>query len=108
MNELFTQMMKGNGLQAATTIIASLRNELTDHLKSEEAVMARMGYPSLAQHRQDHEAFGNRFHQLEQTMRPGDVTSTTAILEFVADWVSKHIMQHDRLMADFMKKHNAA
>ena len=107
-NDLFTKMMKGEGASAAKSLIAALGSTMLNHLKEEEALMSRLRYPGLDSHRQDHQAFGQRFNLLHQSVRSNDTSSAVAVMEFTADWVCKHILQHDKAFADFMKTHKTA
>ena len=102
-NDLFTQMMRGSGLGAAKNAIATLEAKLKDHLRQEEDLMGRLNYPNLSTHRQDHVDFGKRFSQLQSNMGADDVNAAAAVMEFTADWVTKHILIHDQKLADFVK-----
>ena len=106
-NTLFSQMMKGEGERAVSATVAKLGIGIMAHLREEEEVMARHAYPGLARHRQDHEAFGRRFEEIQRGGTNGQLT-TIALLEFTADWVSKHIMQYDRALAEFTKARRVA
>ena len=103
-NELFAQMMLGHGQQAAQKVMDRLTATFDHHLQEEEALMSGMNYPRLAIHIQDHKDFAQRLGRL----RGGSAADASAALEFAADWVTKHILQHDRAFAGFVRSRRAA
>ena len=107
-NTLFNQMMNGTGQQGAKAVVASLGSSLINHLQEEEQQMARLHYPGLTRHRQAHEAFATRFEQLQKSVSANDGQASADVLEFTADWVTHHILQHDQAYVDFLKSRNAA
>ena len=107
-NALFTSMMAGTGGQAAKSSIDALASTLKQHLQDEEALMQRLNYPGLGEHRREHEAFGQRFHQLHQSLDTGSPKAAAEVLEFVADWVTHHILRFDKALATFVNADKAA
>ena len=108
LNDLFSNMMSGQGAQAAKSSINALASTLKQHLQEEDVLMQRLNYPGLADHRREHEAFGQRFHQLHQSLDTGSPKAAAEVLEFVADWVTHHILRFDKALAEYVKTHKAA
>ena len=107
-NNLFDQMMRGQGAGAAKGAIATLENTLRKHIQEEEALMGRINYPQLNDHHMAHESFGRRFHTMHQAFNGDDKNAAAEVLEFVADWLTHHILQHDKALAEFVNKNKAA
>lgn len=106
-NDLFSQMMSGNGHQAAKGAFASLEEKIKNHLRHEEELMRKIQYPDIAKHIQDHEVFGRKFVELENAFDVEDPHTATLVMEFGADWVSKHVLQHDKALADYVNAQTA-
>ena len=106
-NELFTAMLEGQGGPTALQTMAALEAELKAHLTDEEALMTRINYPDLAAHRADHHAFGERFHLLVQALRTNGGSSAPDVLEFVGDWLSRHVLRFDKAMAQYINSGKA-
>ena len=106
-NELFTAMLEGQGGPTALQTMAALEVELKAHLTDEEALMTRINYPDLAAHRADHLAFGERFHLLVQALQTNGGSSAPDVLEFIGDWLSRHVLRFDKAMAQYINSGKA-
>ena len=107
-NHLFANMIAGKGSESAKDAIAALEASISQHLREEEALMTRINYPNLAQHRAEHESFGHRFQTMKQSMNANSKTAAAEALEFVADWVTHHILRHDKALAEYVIASKAA
>jgi methyl-accepting chemotaxis protein len=107
-NSVFSRMMSGDGAEAAMDMLRSFNTNMMSHLQSEEEEMRKHNYPDATQHRAEHESFGARFKQLQQQVNPNDPKSISAVMEFAGDWLTKHIMKHDKALAAYLKSKKAA
>ena len=102
-NELISSMTEGRDHGIDLAKLTAFGDSLADHLKSEDALMTRLGYPGLADHRKDHAAFSERFREIRRKVEAGDADAACELLDFAADWLSHHIVRYDQAMADFVK-----
>jgi hemerythrin len=68
----------------------------------EERILARHGYPALASLEREHAAFVRRVAEFQQGFQAGRVTVSLDMLEFLKDWLVKHIRGSDRAHGDFL------
>ncbi len=107
-NTVFAKMMSADGETAAADLVKSFAANMKAHLQTEEDEMRKSGYPDLATHHSEHEAYGARFHALQQKLDPKDSKTMVAVMDFASDWLIRHIMQHDKAFAAFLKAKKAA
>ena len=108
LNGFFDHMMRGEGMDGALPMMAMLSRSMTDHFREEEALMSRLGFPALAQHRARHQAFVSRFADLEREIKGGRAGSANALFEFCAKWLKDHIQAEDKALALYLRNQRAA
>jgi hemerythrin len=83
-----------------------LEEYVQKHFSDEEAMMKRIEYPQLNDHRQIHQQFVEDFLKLKHDFSRNQ-NSTIIQLQFqcrVCDWVMNHIMGEDRLLGACIRK----
>jgi hemerythrin-like metal-binding protein len=101
-NDLHQAMQAGQGAQIIDAIVADLERYTQTHFSAEEALMARTNYPDLAAHRLQHKMFIDRVAEFRQTGLNGQ---SIAVLTFLNDWLTKHIMRIDKQYSDHLNAH---
>jgi hemerythrin len=96
MNELHDAMRVGAGGGAVRKVVGELNDYTISHFAAEEALLERYGYPALDQHREEHKKFIARVNKFRDDLDQGGGTSSVAVLEFLKDWLARHIKQTDR------------
>ncbi len=88
--------------------IARVLNQLIDyaqrHFQHEERIMVDAGYAKLEQHRQVHEALIETIFQLQTAYENNSLRLEMETMKFVKSWLVGHILEHDYLFRDFLKK----
>jgi hemerythrin len=82
-----------------------LRGHVARHFTAEEALMTTVGYPEIAAHRAEHEAFARDLRVLERDHQragasPGLVLRVSGQL---ATWLRDHVSGRDRALAEFIR-----
>jgi hemerythrin len=96
MNELHDAMRVGAGGAVVRKVVGELNDYTISHFAAEEALLERYGYPALDQHREEHQKFIARVNKFRDDLDQGGGTSSVAVLEFLKDWLARHIKQTDR------------
>ena len=96
MNELHDAMRVGTGGTAVRKVVAQLNDYTISHFAAEEALLDRFGYPGLAEHREEHKKFVAQVNKFRDDFDHGGGASSVAVLEFLKDWLVRHIRQTDR------------
>ena len=83
--------------------IPGLLNYLADyveiHFSMEEAKMQETGYPLFKGHKAIHDDMRTRVAQLLDGFRNDPSTMTDEVIDFLTDWLLRHINEEDRRMA---------
>ena len=75
------------------------------HFEAEEALLAKVGYPGLEDHRSQHQAFRTRILELQQQLDDNPSLSTLVeIARTAKGWWMRHILQEDMKYAEYLKK----
>jgi len=106
--ELSAAMAKGQGKAMVAGVLDRLVNYTMTHFANEEALMERYRYPRLAAHKAEHEALTKRVHQLREDMRTARALLTVDVMNFLQDWLAKHIQHSDMAYALFINARVAA
>jgi hemerythrin len=103
-NDLHSATQQGEGRAVAGQIIEQLMAYAREHFQREEACLERGGYPGLAKHRAEHAALLRQVLALRQQYECGQVTVAAKASALLREWLSVHIMSHDKAYADFLQR----
>jgi hemerythrin len=82
------------------SIIDELREYTIFHFKAEEDYMLSIGYKKLLSHKVEHNDFIEKINNVDLKKIDQDQDKyILEILEFVVDWIGKHILEKDKLIA---------
>jgi len=95
LNALHDAMSLGKGRTVLQQIVDELGNYSQAHFQAEEALMQRANYPSLPGHRVEHQRFIARVGEFQKQLAAG-TGNAVAVLEFLKDWLTKHIKKVDQ------------
>lgn len=95
-NELYTQMGKGQGNQALAKTLDELVKYTVTHFTAEERLLEKAGYPDLPAHRKVHEDFTNRVKQMQRDVASGKFVMSVSLATFLKEWLSGHILGTDK------------
>ena len=76
------------------------------HFASEEAHMAKVGYPDLTQHAAEHAAMLTSLNELLVRFRESHQTMAMMVPTFMEGWLKHHISDGDFGFVSFMKARN--
>jgi len=96
LNELHDAMLSGRGQQATRPLLKKLVEYTREHFSAEERAMSLAGYPALGKHRADHEALTRKVQEYVVRLDSGEVAINLHLLNFLREWLSKHIQQTDK------------
>lgn len=108
LNELHQAMLAGSQRKDLIRVMEELILYTKYHFTTEERLMAEAGYPSLALHKQKHQALTAKVEEYASDVLKGRTTISLSILQFLKDWLNRHILGTDREFAEFVKARRAA
>ena len=99
-NQLHDAQLQGRSREVMDKILSALYDYTQQHFSFEEKMLARAGYADLANHQQTHRAFMAKLADLQARHRdPKKPMSSLEVMNFLKDWLVKHIQGVDKRYA---------
>jgi len=95
-NRLYLAMIQSRGRVEQRNIIEEMVHYAATHFGVEEAYMRRFRFEGLSAHVTAHAAFTAKARELSERSRGAGFILTAEVLDFLKDWLQKHIMGTDR------------
>ncbi|HAZ12632.1 MAG: hemerythrin [Bdellovibrionales bacterium GWA2_49_15] len=100
--ELNDAMGKGKGREVLGTIFDKIIQYAGTHFAYEEKLFATHAFPGAAAHKVEHAALVKQALELQGKFKAGQMTISFATLDFLMDWLKKHIMGTDKQYTQFL------
>lgn len=102
-NQIYKIMKKGDGFEAMAPVITELADYTVKHFQFEEALLAKTAYPHLENHKKIHRNVTNTVFNYKKQLEDGTL-EVNELMEFVSDWLVRHIKGVDRLYVPFVQE----
>jgi hemerythrin-like metal-binding protein len=96
-------MLEGKGKAILENLLAQLVDYTCYHFAREERLMERVRYPGSLPHRREHEDLRSSVQAKRARAASGEVTMTIEVMQFLMDWVKRHIVESDRRIGDYLE-----
>jgi hemerythrin len=100
-NDLFDAMKQGK----SKTILGSIFTDLVEytkvHFAAEEIKMNQFHYPDTAPHTKEHRELTQKALELQAQFNAGTMLVSVDTLNFLRDWLRKHILETDKKYGAF-------
>ena len=93
--ELHTAMLAGQAKASLAKILDRLVQYTASHFAHEERLMRLNDYPDLPAHKAEHDALTAQVKTFHADFQAGRVILTVQLLQFLKDWLQKHIKGSD-------------
>lgn len=93
---LYDGMMTRRGQQVLQRALDDLLQCTEEHFASEEAVMRSAGYPQLQAQIEQHRRFLQSIKDVSAKYKADGMGMTIEIVDFLTDWLKKHIVGMDK------------
>nr|WP_155934732.1 bacteriohemerythrin [Pseudodesulfovibrio alkaliphilus] len=103
-NKLHAAMRSGKGMQATAAVLDELKQYTVFHFSSEEAMFEEHGYAGQVNHVATHKAFVQKVLDFEQQILSGKSSVTMEVMNFLKDWLVKHIKGVDKKYSPFFNE----
>jgi hemerythrin-like metal-binding protein len=107
-NELHNAMKEAKAKSVLGKVIKDLIDYTEFHFSSEEILLKNCKYPDFNQHKLIHDQFTVKVKEFEQKYLNGTVLLSQEIVQFLKDWLIKHIKESDKQYSMFIIKANVA
>ncbi|MFQ5936353.1 MAG: bacteriohemerythrin [Acidiferrobacterales bacterium] len=105
--ELLTELHDLVGPGPIQTAAVEKLDELIDftqqHFRLEERLMEQSGYDGFEEHRQLHEVLLQEIAELRQHLVAGEKSAGPEIMDFLKDWLIRHILESDKQLGGFLQ-----
>ncbi|HET9598038.1 MAG TPA: PAS domain-containing protein, partial [Anaeromyxobacteraceae bacterium] len=86
-----------------------LQQHASSHFEYEDKLMEDVGFPKVAAHKQQHASFLSQLRAFQEAVeregRPGATPENLeALASTVEAWVNQHVLEQDRLVAEFLRE----
>ena len=95
-NELHQAMIARRGKESLGGILARLVKYTKGHFAAEEGLLQVNQYPDLANHKAEHERFTQTIVEFQGKFQKNEAAMTIDVMDFLKDWLVKHIMGVDK------------
>jgi hemerythrin len=104
-NDLNDAMKQGKGKEALRQIVDELMSYTVTHFRAEEKYFTQFGYPEAEAHKNEHAAFVNKVADFREKFMKGNLGLTVEIMNFLRDWLKRHIQGTDKRYGPFFNAH---
>ena len=104
-NEMHYAMNNDKGQEVISSIVEQMFDYMETHFTTEEGYMRNYEYLGLVAHQQKHEEFRIKAKDLRERITAGEFVLSFEIVQFLSDWLQKHIMVTDmKYISHFTEK----
>ena len=104
LNELYESMKAGKGKETLGAVLKSLVEYTKAHFTTEESLMKLYKFPGYEEHKKKHEKMTEHVLNLNQKYASDEISNPIQITSFLKDWLTKHILETDKLYGPFLNK----
>ncbi|MCX8027333.1 MAG: bacteriohemerythrin [Thermodesulfovibrionales bacterium] len=102
-NTLYEAMKSGENKELINNMVFKLKDYAIYHFDTEERYMQEHQYPAFADHKAKHKDFCVKVLTIDKDLQSGKGALSMEILNFLTDWLVKHINETDKKMGVFLK-----
>jgi len=102
LNALHDAMRQGKGQAMVESTLHELALYTVTHFRAEEELLRKTNFPGFAAHQAEHQKFVARVNGFIEEVKSGHSASALAVLGFIKDWLTGHIMKTDRAYGAYL------
>ena len=104
-NELHHAMMQRLGKEQLGKTLSNLIKYTQAHFKAEEGILQANQYPDFANHKAEHDRFTRTVLEFQSKFHSNQIGLTIDVMDFLKDWLIKHIMGIDKKYVSHLHSH---
>ena len=102
-NELHQAMMTRTGKEHLGKILSNLIKYTQGHFKAEEGILQSNQYPDFDNHKAEHDRFTKTVLDFQDNFQSNQIGLTIEVMDFLKEWLIKHIMGVDKKYTPYLK-----
>jgi hemerythrin len=95
-NQLHDAMKSGKGSETMGPVLKALATYTQTHFAAEEQLMKHYGYPDYESHKKEHNQLVMQVVDIQKQLLAGKAPITQTVMNFLRDWLVKHIQGVDK------------
>ncbi|MBF0516904.1 MAG: hemerythrin family protein [Nitrospirae bacterium] len=104
LNNLFDAVSAKQGCDAVEPILGELIDYTRYHFAAEEKLLNKHSYPWIAAQEHEHKELIVKIVDFQKQCKAKKAMIDLALLNFLKDWLTKHIMGTDKKYSSFLKE----
>lgn len=101
-NHLYAALNEGKGNEALDKVFNGLVAYTVKHFATEEQLMQRHGFPSLSEHKQEHQKLKAQVEDFIRQKEAGKTMLSVKLAAFLKTWLVEHIAGSDKKYGPFL------
>lgn len=110
--KMINRLNRAMKLKKSRDAIAGIFTELVaytqTHFGDEEEMMRKYSFDGLSDQEGQHQRFAKKMNELQQQVKAGNAMVTMDLMDFLKDWLVKHIQRSDKGYQAFFKSKGVA
>lgn len=103
LDKLYDAVCAGEGANMVESVVTELVAYTRTHFYQEESLMRECHYPCIEEHQREHQWLLQMVDDKMAALRRGDKVMSIELLEFMNDWLCKHILKSDSQFAHHLR-----
>ena len=103
-NDLHEAIVAQRSKDVLMPTLERLAKYTVEHFHTEQDLMASLGYPEFAAHKQRHDELTAKVVELMEGYRSGKVTLPVTLSRFLSEWLNHHIKGEDKRMIEWIRQ----
>lgn len=104
LNTLYDAVLVRKGSSLIEPVIGELIDYTKYHFAAEEKVMQNHSFPWFPGHKSEHDDLTAKVLEFQEKFKEGKAMIDLSLLNFLKDWLIKHIMGTDKKYSTFLKE----
>lgn len=106
--DLNNAMLQGAGGAVLTKTLDKLVEYTRNHFRDEETLMRQSNYPGYSAHKAEHDELTRQVLELKRALESGKSSLTIETMHFLSGWLTKHIADRDKKIAEYLAERTPA
>jgi len=102
LNELHQAMVAGHGRDKLGQVLSNLIKYAQVHFATEERLMQTHGYTDFPAHKAEHDQLTSTLKEYQGKFVANEIGLTIEMMDFLKDWLTKHILGCDKKYGPFL------
>ena len=102
LNKIYDSFLKHVPNDELDSLLRQLIEYSMFHFSAEERLMQENLFPGLDAHKREHDGFSEKVIEMQKDYLYGDKALCLAVISFLNNWVSNHILQVDAGIGHFL------